>query len=352
MCRNVFTYTQSYIKKMRIVFVFLFATVVFSSCNNSHKIPDVSNIKIELKAMRFEQDFFSLDTTGFTSKLDMLLAKYPSFGENFLATVLNTDPHWSADSVADYAQGFITAYKPVYDTAQIVFKDFSPYEKEIKQGLQFVKYYFPAYKIPPKIITYIGPLDGYGDILSDDAIIVGLHHHLGKNYSLYKAQIVRETYPDYISNRFEPDYIAVNSMKNIVNDLYPEKMEDKSLVQQMVEKGKRLFVLSKLLPRTEEYKLIGYTKEQLKAVYEHEPAVWDLFVQNNFLQTIDNNIIKNYIDEGPKTQELGEASPGNIGSFAGWQIVKKYMGKNSKMSLIELMATDAETIFQQAKYKP
>lgn len=98
--------------------------------------------------------------------------------------------------------------------------------------------------------------------------------------------------------------------------------------------------------------MIGYTKEQLKAVYEHEAAVWDLFVQNNFLQTIDNNIIKNYIGEGPKTQELGEASPGNIGSFSGWQIVKKYMDKNPGTTLPALMATDAETIFQQAKYKP
>ena len=352
MCRNVFTYTQSYIKKMRIVFVFLFASVVFLSCDNGDKIPDVSNIRIEIKTMRFEQGFFSLDTTNFTANLDKLLVTYPSFGENFLATVLNADPHWSADSVADYAQGFITAYKPVYDTAQIVFKDFDPYEKEIKQGLQFVKYYFPDYKIPGKIITYIGPLDGYGDILSDDAIIVGLHHHLGKKYSLYNSQIVQETYPEYISRRFEPDYIAVNCMKNFVLDIYPEKMDDKPLVQQMVEKGKRLFVLSKLLPHTEEYKLIGYTKEQLKAVYEHEAAVWDLFVQNNFLQTIDNNIIKNYIGEGPKTQELGEASPGNIGSFAGWQIVKKYMQKNEKLSLQELMLTDAEIIFQSAKYKP
>ena len=71
-----------------------------------------------------------------------------------------------------------------------------------------------------------------------------------------------------------------------------------------------------------------------------------------FYRTIDNNIIKNYIGEGPKTQELGEASPGNIGSFAGWQIVKKFMLKNPKFTLTELMAADTETIFQQAKYKP
>ena len=141
-------------------------------------------------------------------------------------------------------------------------------------------------------------------------------------------------------------------MKNIVTDIYPEKNEDKTLVIQMVEKGKRLYMLSKLLPYTNENKLIGYTQTQLKDSYGHEAAIWNLFVQNNFLQTIDYNITKNYIGEGPKTPELGEASPGNIGSFAGWQIVKKYMDKFPETSLKKLMDMDAEKIFQEAKYKP
>ena len=337
---------------MRISVALFYLSLVIISCNNSDRGPDVSNIKIELSTQRFEQDLFKLDTLNFTNNLDILQARYPSFGENFLATILNCDPKWPADTTSNYVRGFINAYRPVYDTAQIIFKDFTPYEKEIVKGLQFVKHYFPNYREPKKIITYIGPLDGYGDILSEDAIIIGLHHHLGKNYSLYKSALVQEIYPGYISNRFEPDHIVVNCMKNIISDLYPEKMEDKPLVQQMVEKGKRLFLLGKLVPGAEEYKMIGYNKEQLKAVYEHEPAVWGLFVQNNFLQTIDNNIIKNYIGEGPKTQELGEAAPGNIGSFAGWQIVKKFMQKNPTYSLQQLMSADPETIFQQAKYKP
>lgn len=321
-------------------------------CNNSNNVPDISNIKADLKIMRFEQDLFTLDSADYANRLNKLIAGYPSFGENFLATILNTDPGWSADSAADYVHGFTTAYRKVFDSSQMVFKDFSPWKKDIQQALKYTKHYFPTFKVPSKIITYIGPLDGYGDILSDDAIIVGLQHHLGKNFSLYKSEMVQEVYPEYISSRFEPGYIAVNCIRNIVQDLYPERLDDKSLVLQMVENGKRLYVMSKLLPKTEEYKLIGYSEAQLKAVYEHEASVWDLFVQNNFLRTIDNNIIKNYIGEGPKTQELGEASPGNIGSFAGWQIVKKYMAKNPKTSLIELMNLDGEILFQQAKYKP
>ena len=94
------------------------------------------------------------------------------------------------------------------------------------------------------------------------------------------------------------------------------------------------------------------TKEQLKEAYTREKYIWDLFVQNSLLQSIDENLIKNYIGESPKTQELGDALPGNIGSFTGWQIVKKFMGKNPECSLQKLMEADAEQIFQQAKYKP
>lgn len=332
--------------------VILFCLVMLSSCGSKDKGPDVSNIKVELKTARFEKDLFSLDTAQFSQQLDRLQANYPSFGENFFTTILNCDPKWSSETMSDYVRGFIKAYRAVYDTVMLVFPDFTPYETQIRKGLQYVSYYFPNYRIPKSVITYVGPLDGYGDILSDDAIIVGLQHHLGSTYSLYRSGIVQETYPDYISRRFEPDYIAINCIKNIVLDMFPERLEDKPLVQQMVEKGKRLFILSKLLPDAEAHKLIGYTKEQLDAAYKNESSIWNLFAQNNLLQSIDANLIRNYLNEAPKTQELGEGSPGNIGSFTGWQIVKKYMDKHPEISLAQLMSTDGESLFQDTKYKP
>ena len=335
---------------MRLI-ISLLVISLFFSCSQK-KIPDVSDIKIELSTHRFEKDLFALDTNNLAPQLDQLIARYPYFGENFLATILNTDPKWPQDSATLYVKGFITTYRPVYDSVEKLFADFSLYEKEIKKGLQFLKYYFPAYKTPHNIITYIGPLDGFGDILAEDALIVGLHHHLGKKFSLYSQTWVQDVYAGYISNRFEPGYIAINCMKNIVLDLYPEKNEDQSLIIQMVENGKRLFMLSKLLPAEPENKLIGYTEKQMKDSYAGEAIIWDLFIKNNLLQTIDNNIIKNYVGEGPKTQELGEGSPGNIGSFAGWQVVKKFMEKKPETTLADLMNTSAETIFEKAKYKP
>jgi hypothetical protein len=339
---------------MRLLFGLIISSTLFFSCNDGDKIPDISNIKIAITTQRFEQAVFAVDSTNFTPLIDKLQAKFPSFTNTFVFDILRADPKWPNDTIANYVWQFAndTLYKSVYDSSQLLFKDFTPYEKEIKNALQFSRYYFPSYKFPQKVITYIGPLDGTGTGTSDEAIVVGLQHYLGKNYSLYKTSLVQDTYPQYISNNFEGPYIVINVMKKILQDISPENMEDKSLVQQMVEKGKRLYVLGKLLPYKEEYMLIGYTPSQLKECYAQEKIIWDMFVQNNLLQTIDDNVIKNYIGESPKTQELGDASPGNIGSFAGWQIVKKYMEKNEGLSLQKLMATDADTIFQEAKYKP
>ena len=330
--------------------IFILSASLFAC--NSNKNPDVSNIKISLSTNRFERSLFDTTAKNLVTYLTKLQSHDADFTADYLTTILNVDPLWPADTAANYVNGFIKAYRPVYDSAEKIFKDFSPYEKEIKKGLQFVKYYFPSYKVPSKIITYIGPADGYGDALSDNAFIIGLQNHLGKNFYLYKSTLVQETYPEYVSNRFEPEYIAVNCISNILNDLYPEKTDDKPLVNQMIEKGKRLYLLSKFLPAAEEYQLIGFTKKQLEESYIQEEIIWNLFVKNSYLQLTDKNIIKNYIGDSPKTPELGEGAPGNIGSFSGWQIVKKYMQKNAATTLQQLINLDAETILQNAKYKP
>jgi len=333
-------------------FIVAFILCSFLFACSSKKNPDVSNIKIDITTQRFEKDFFDTSTSNLLIYLKQINSNNPSFVQTYLSQILTVDPQWPADTTAAYVNGFIKTYRPVYDSAEKLFNDFSPYEKEIKKGLQYVKYYFPNYKLPQQIITYIGPADGVGDAITKDALIIGLQVHLGKNNPLYKTTFVQETYPEYVSQRFEPGYIVVNCMKNIVEDLYPEKSEEKPLVNQMIENGKRLYILSKLLPETEEYKIMGYTEDQMKDSYKHEAVIWDLFIKNSFLQVTDKNIIKNYVAESPKTQELGEGAPGNIGSFTGWQIVKKYMQKKPETTLQELINLDTEIIFQEAKYKP
>jgi hypothetical protein len=140
-------------------------------------------------------------------------------------------------------------------------------------------------------------------------------------------------------------------MRNIIDDLFPDRTNGKPLIEQMVEKGKRMYLLTKFLPNTPEYICFGYTEKQLKDSYTNEAVIWDFFLNNDLLNNSEQNIIKNYIGESPKTQELGEGSPGNIGTFSGMQIVKKYLEK-FPATPEELMKTDAGEIYNKAKYKP
>jgi hypothetical protein len=336
---------------MRFIISFVFCLFLLS-CFNKKNTPNVSDIKINIQTQRFEKDFFAIDTNNIMPALDKLQAAYPEFTKTYLISILGVDPRWTGDTTSNYIKQYLQYSKSIYDTAQLYYSNFAAYEKQIKKSFQFVKYYFPTYKLPTNIITFIGPADGTGDGLGNDFYAVGLQAHLGKDFPLYKSDMVRNVYPDYVSANFTPDFIVVNCMKNIVADMYPETNDDKRLIIQMIEKGKRLYLLEKLLPDVSENKLIGYTASQMEDCNNHQKEIWNLFTQNNYLQIADNNLIKNYVSEGPKTQELGEDAPGNIGSYAGWQIVRKFITKNDKLTLDSLMKTNTELIYKEAKYKP
>ncbi len=331
------------------------------SCKNKN-IPDVSNIKVNIETKRFENDFFSIDTLQVAASVHNLLRTYPKFTPDFFENILGLD----MDSllIANNAQDsairlFIHDYKSIKDSSDILYKNFDKETDAIKQGLRYVKYYFPAYSLPKIIVTFIGPINAnfetsfgtQGDILTPEGLGIGLQLHLGKNFSLYKSIEGQEQYPDYLANNFDEKHIPVNCMRTIVDDLYPDKTNGKPLIEQMVDKGKRMYLLTKFLPYTQEYLCFNYTEEQLKDCYKNEALIWDFFLNNDLLNNSEESIIKNYIGESPKTQELGQDSPGNIGTFTGLQIVKKYLEKYPS-SPQELMKTDAAEIYSKAKYKP
>jgi hypothetical protein len=332
--------------------------LALSSCNDG--APDVSDIQADLQVVRFEQDFFAIDTNNVAASLEQLRGKYPSFLNDFMVNVLGIPLMNESDSMAVIAiRRFIKDYRPIKDTADKVFSSFDGIAADVRKGLQYVKYYFPEYNAPSRLISFIGPLDayyesslgGHSDIITPEGLGAGLQLHLGKKYSVYQSETGQRLFPSYISRRFEPEYIPANCMKNIIDDLFPDRSGDRPLIEQMIEKGKRLYVLDKLLPHTGDTLKIGYTKKQLNGCYENEGNIWNFFLRNNLLYSIDPSLNKNYAQDGPKTEELGDGSPGYIGLFVGWQIVKKYMSDRD-MSLRQLMETNNKKIFDESKYKP
>ena len=318
------------------------------ACSSKKAIPDVSGIAIQLKVERFETDFFASDTLHISSSLNKLNVLHPGFTQDFLFNILGSSP----DSAIKQVPAFIKSYQSLFLAANKQFNHFEPIVAQVKQALRFVHYYFPKYPLPDKLITFIGPINSYGSILTPNAIAVGLQLYMGRDYPLYLSQQAQEMYPLYISRRFEPAYIPVNAIKNIIDDMFPANNAGKPLVEQMVESGKRMYLLNNLLPSLPDTLTTGYTAKQLEGCYASEKNIWSFFVQNDLLFNADPNITRDYMNDGPNTATLGSESPGNIGMFVGWQLVNKWVSKQKNISLDALMNTPAKKIYEEAKYQP
>ncbi len=344
------------IKRLAVI-AFVFSALL-SSCKNEGKTPDVSNIEVDLQLQHFDQDFFSIDTLNLDASLQKLYDKHPEFMQVFVFQILSGQN--DIEIAKQDVKAFIRTYKGLYDSSKSISKNLDKELSTLKKGLQYTKHYFPKYKVPTKVLTFIGPLDA-PFLLSDNSISgsmridsifgIGLQFYLGKNFSVYNSTTFNEKYPGFVSKRFSKEYIPVNCIKLLIDDIYPANFKGKTLVEQMVEAGKRMYVLDKLLPEVADTLKIGYTKVQLDGVNANESAIWAHFVTQNNLYTTDPNVIKDYMNDGPNTTVLGPASPGFIGQFVGWQIVKKWM-KEKDRTLDQLLKTPSKQLFEEAKYKP
>jgi len=333
---------------MKRVFLLSVLALGLVSCNNQETTPDVSNIKVEMEVQHFEEAFFAIDTTQLEASVNTLNQQYPGFATDFLSNILELMPQ---RETADL-KSFYKAYQPLYQSSTAIFKKQSEEFNTVKNGLQLVKYYFPEYTLPKKLITFVGPINSFATILTEDAIAIGLQLYMGKDHPLYTSEQGQMLYPGYVSRRFEPAYIPVNAMNAIVMDMYPGQHFGKPLIAQMVELGKKIYLTDHLLPSTPDSLIIGYQQKQLDACYANEKNIWAFFVQNDMLYKTDPQLIREYITDGPFTNAFGKDSPGNIGQFVGWQIVKKWAAKNKGISMDSLMKKDPVQLFEETRYKP
>lgn len=343
---------------MKNILALFLLLLSLSACNNGSTLPDVSGIKLDLSIERFDRDFAALDTTNIDNGLSSLQNKYPAFYPIFIQNILGLD----SSSVKEGITRFINQNKIITDAAKNSFQDIETIQKGFEKAFRFVIYYYPDYKVPG-IIFFAGPPDAFarkqnGELvtgfLTNDFLGVGLQFYLGKDFPMYKDQYyVANIAPEYKSRRFDKEYLVADAMKLIADDIYPEKSAGNGLIEQMIEKGKQLWLLKKFLPTVHDSIITGYTKQQLNWCSSNEGLIWnEIITTEKDLYTRDPLTLQNYIGEAPFTQSLSPSSPGNIGQWVGWQIVKLFARKNPDTKFDEVLKTDARKILELAKYKP
>ncbi|HXB07300.1 MAG TPA: hypothetical protein VNW04_09295 [Puia sp.] len=340
---------------MRSFAWFLFACVVLVSCGGSGDKPDVSGVDVgKIVIERFDTAFFDIDSNAIVPGLRRLDRQYPYFTTDFVGNILGAGERLTDTSRVAFAAArqFLVSYLGVSDSLKRKYPRLGWLEDQLQQGFRYVKYYFPQYKLPTKVVAFVGPFDGPGVAITTYALGIGLQSYAGRNFPFYLTGKGQDLYPQYVSRRFEPEYIEANCLNAIAQDIFPDSSDGRPLIEQMIIKGRYFWLAGKLSPEAPDSIRTGYTQAQLAWCKENEVAVWNFFLQGTDLNARDPDIIKNYIGEGPKTLGMPDASPGNIGAWVGWQIVKKYAAAHRELTPAQLMVVPARSLFEEAKYKP
>ncbi|WP_111706362.1 gliding motility lipoprotein GldB [Lutibacter citreus] len=313
-----------------LVLVVIFYSIV--SCKED-KIEDidVSNIVVSLKVERFEEHFYNMNLES----LQDLKKEFP-----FLFPKFTPDSIWLQKSNnKDEIE--------LYDKSQQVFGDFQEEKNNIKNLFKHIKYYHPNFK-SPKVITLITDLDYTNKVIyADSLLFVGLDMFLGAGEKCYND------FPAYISRNFDKSQLQVEIAKEI-GLKYFHSGNKRQFIEILVDEGRKMFLLDAYLPQLTDNVKIGYSQKELSWASANESQIWKYFVENELLYSSDNKLSSRFIDKAPFSKffiDIDKESPGRIGIWLGWQIVRSYM-KNNNVTLQQLLQKDAEEIFKKSKYKP
>jgi uncharacterized protein YjaZ len=86
----------------------------------------------------------------------------------------------------------------------------------------------------------------------------------------------------------------------------------------------------------------------------NESYIWRYFIEKELLYSTDSSLPSRFIAPAPFTKfylELDSESPGRLGQYIGWQIVRSYMEHNN-VDFMDMLQTDPNKIFNDAKFKP
>ncbi|MFK7781008.1 gliding motility lipoprotein GldB [Psychroserpens sp.] len=317
---------------MKKICCILFLLLAYYSCEKENKVEDeISKIDVNLLIERFDLAFSDANPDD-------------------LPKLKKTFPFLFSKQVPDSV--FISRMndslqKELLQEVKTKHHDFSSIEGEIKELFQHLKYYDITFS-EPRVITLTNDVK-YRDkvIVTDTIVLIPLDNYLGKDHAYY-ANI-----PKYITQNMEPSQIVSNLASDYAKR-YIYQSSKKTLLDDMIYFGKQLYFKDKVVPFKSDEEKIGYSLEQLEFAQFNEGQIWSNFVENEYLFSTDSSLPGRFIADAPFSKfylQLDRESPGRLGQYIGWQIVRAYMN-NNEVPFLDMMKKDAVEIFNKSNYKP
>jgi len=309
-----------------LLFLFL------NACKKDNQLEsEISKIPVDVEVERFDLAFGHADTL----ELPKLKADYP-----FLFSDRIPDSVW-VDRMTDSLQLELS------QEVEKTYSNFDDVEQDIESLFQHLKYYDTSFKLP-RIITVTSDVDYRNKIIVTDTIVlISLDTYLGATHHFYEGIQV------YLTQNMERTQI-VSDLAAEYSEKYIFQSKPKTLLDDMIYFGKQLYFKDKMIPFNTDAIKIGYTAEKMEWAIANESEIWRYLIERELLFSTDPSLAGRFISDAPFTKfylELDSESPGRIGQYVGWQIVRSFM-KNNEVDFMTMLQMEADEIFNKSKYKP
>ena len=206
----------------------------------------------------------------------------------------------------------------------------------------------------PQLYTYISGFNA--SLLIDEGILgLGLDRYLGKDIAWYDQLGI----PKYMQRKMVPEKIPSDCMYVLAMTEFPfqpagsDTVVTENVINKMIYEGKLLYFVQAMMPKEKEELITGFTPEQLKWCRDNEMAMWAYLIEHKMLFKTDYLTINKLTRDAPFTSYFPRESPGRAANWIGWQIVQRYMKRNSGVTLPELMhETRYQKILNGSAYDP
>ncbi len=315
---------------MKKIIAFSLSLLLLISCSDNTQ-KKINKIPVSFSIERFDSIFFSTSHSEFHT----LKRKYPFF---FSPNI--PDSIW-IDKQKDSMQ------QVLHNEIKKKFTTLADVKNDLRKLFQHILFYFPDTEIP-RVISLQNNIDYQVPIIyTPKLLLISLDTYLGAENELYID------IPQYISRQMDAPYIT----SHVANDFLSKKAlppENRTLLAKMIFYGKQMYIHELLLPKMQDTIRLGYTYKQLEWTNTNEQFIWDYFVENELFYKTAPTYSRRFIDIAPFSKfylSIDNQTPGGIGKWLGYKIVKAYMRRN-KVSLETLLKTPSEIILTQSKYKP
>ena len=332
----------------RIVFA-LFLLLVFFACKRNPLKVNISDIKDDIKIVRFDNELFSFPSSDTLNEIVKLSNAYPDFFDLFTYKIIRIGGIGD-DQFSDLITQFVTDTM-ILNVKTLVneeFSDFNKIEKQINKAFKYFQYHFPEKKLPT-VYVYISGFN-QSVVTAENIIGISLDKYLGTDCKYY--QQLNGT-PQYkIANMHKEKLVSDVAYAWGVTE-FEETNKTVNLLDNMIHHGKLMYFVDALLPKMQDSLKIGFTKKQLEWCQLNEPQMWTKLIEKKMLFTSNRMDIIRYINNGPSTSGFPKESPARTGVWIGWQIVRQYMEKHPEITLPELMQnSNYQQILNDSGYLP